>query len=78
MKQNTIAYFQMMNNLLSPLPVQYRALADGCESYEEGSRFADFVKLQQSSKNQSMCPNYQFESYKGEGSTKYDTFYNFV
>lgn len=73
MKQITTAYFQMMDNLLNPLPVQYRALADSCKNYEEGQQFADFVKLQQSTSNQSMCPHYQFESYKGEGGDRFNS-----
>ncbi|XP_066932708.1 rho GTPase-activating protein 45-like isoform X2 [Clytia hemisphaerica] len=69
MKQVTIAYFQMMHQLLNPLPVQYKTLAESCKNYEEGQQFADFVKLQQSTSNQAMCPTYQFEPYRGEGVT---------
>ena len=66
MKSVTVAYFQMMNNLLSPLPIQYRALSDNSNMYEEGQQFADFVKLQQSTCNQAMCPTYCFEAYRAE------------
>lgn len=71
MKIITIDYFKMMNSLYNPLPVQYRALADSCKNYEEGQQFADFVKLQQSTSNQAMCPTYHFEPYRGEGSEKF-------
>lgn len=66
MKSVTVAYFQMMNNVLSPLPIQYRALSDSSNLYEEGQQFADFVKLQQSTCNQAMCPTYYFEAYRAE------------
>ena len=71
MKQETIKYFQMMNQLLNQLPVQYGALAESSKNYEEGQQFADFVKLQQSTCNHAMCPTYQFEPYRGEGSEKF-------
>lgn len=71
MKQVTIAYFQMMHQLLNPLPVRYSALAESCKNYEEGQQFAEFVRLQQSTSNQAMYPTYQFEPYRGEGSDKF-------
>lgn len=70
MKSITVAYFQMMNILLSPLPIQYRALVESSNLYEEGQQFADFVRLQQSTCNQAMSPTYQFDKYKGEGADR--------
>ena len=67
MKSVTLDYFKMMDGLLSPLPLQYRALAESSKGYEEGQQFADFVRLQQSTLNQAMIPTYHFEKYRGEG-----------
>ena len=38
MKSVTVSYFQMMNLLLSPLPIQYRALVESSNLYEEGQQ----------------------------------------
>ena len=74
MKSVTVAYFHMMNNVFSPLPIQYRALFGSSYLYEEGQQFADFVKLQQSTCNQAMCPTYYFEAYRTENE-RYQGFY---
>ena len=69
MKSAAVAYFEMMNVLISPLPIQYRALHDSSEVYNEGQQFSDYVQLQKATCKQAVSPTYFFEPYKSD--TKY-------
>lgn len=70
MKAVTCNYFQMMNTLASPAPVQFQTLAESSRNYEPGNQFSEFVRLQQANSPQAVCPIYQFEPYSAISSDK--------
>ena len=61
--QVTCNYFQMMNALASPAPIQFQTLAESSRNYEPGSQFSEYVRLQQANAPQTVCPVHQFEPY---------------
>ncbi|XP_022783063.1 rho GTPase-activating protein 45-like isoform X2 [Stylophora pistillata] len=63
MKAVTCNYFQMMNALVSPGPIQFQTLAESSRNYEPGNQFAEFVRLQQANSPQAVEQVFQFEPY---------------
>lgn len=61
--QVTCNYFQMMNALASPAPVQFQTLAESSRNYEPGSQFAEFVRLQQANSPKAVEQVFYFEPY---------------
>lgn len=61
--QVTCNYFQMMNALASPAPIQFQTLAESSRNYEPGSQFSEYIRLQQANAPQTVFPVYQFEPY---------------
>ena len=61
--QVTCNYFQMMNALASPAPIQFQTLAESSRNYEPGSQFSEYVRLQQANAPQTVCSVHQFEPY---------------
>ena len=61
--QVTCGYFQMMEQLASPLPQQYSTLAKDNKQSEIGKQFAEFIKLQQTTSKKATTTRYTFEPY---------------
>ena len=61
--QVTCNYFQMMNALASPAPVQFQTLAESSRNYEPGNQFAEFVRLQQANSPKAVEQVFYFEPY---------------
>ena len=61
--QVTCNYFQMMNSVSAPSPVQFQTLAESSRVYEPGAQFADFIRIQKAASPAAVHREYTFEPY---------------
>jgi len=75
MRAVTCGYFQMMEQLASPLPQQYSTLAKDNKQSEIGKQFAEFIKLQQTTSKKATPTRYTFEPYVADDRSSTDKGY---
>nr|XP_006813177.1 PREDICTED: rho GTPase-activating protein 29-like [Saccoglossus kowalevskii] len=63
MKAVTVGYFQLMNSLSAPAPVQFQALSGPCREYEPGAQFSEFIRHQPVAPNNKPSEAFTFEPY---------------
>ncbi|XP_053393700.1 rho GTPase-activating protein 29-like [Mercenaria mercenaria] len=67
-KKVTIDYFQLLQTVSAPVPVQYHALCEASKHYEAGSQYGEFVRrLPVSTSTPVQYEDFKFEPYSAKG-----------